>query len=115
MSASGLLNGFFQHWHLYHYKIWGHILNETGFETVGVYGLGSKKLEFHFRAGLPTAFISFMVKCATGKYLNYFANFFIPDFLKTFLADCIYKSLIQEVSSPDGDDIFEYMIICKKK
>ena len=49
MSASGLLNGFFQHWHLYHYKIWGHILNETGFETVGVYGLGSKKLEFLFK------------------------------------------------------------------
>jgi len=65
MSASGLLNGFFQHWHLYHYKIWSHILNESGFETVGVYGLGSKKLEFLFRAGLPTAFISFVVKSAT--------------------------------------------------
>jgi SAM-dependent methyltransferase len=114
MSISGLMNGFFQHWHLYSYKVWTAILTNTGFTVNKAYGLGNKRSEFLFRLGLPTAFISFLVKCVTGKYLNYFLRPLTPSFIKFKLAQKICESLDSELLSPDTEDIFEYMIVCKK-
>lgn len=114
MTLSGVLNGFFQHWHLYHHRIWSSILRETGFEVCNTFGLGNRRLEFLFRLGLPTAFVSFLTKSLTGKYLNYFADSFIPGPIKSYLVTSFCGHLDNELSSPDGEDVFEYLIVCRK-
>lgn len=114
MSVSGILNGFFQHWHLYHHKIWSSILKETGFEVCDTFGLGNRRLEFLFRLGLPTAFVSFLTKSLTGKYLNYFANSFIPGLIKSYLVTNFCEHLDNELLPPDSEDVFEYLIVCRK-
>ena len=114
MAVSGIFNGFFQHWHLYHHKIWTTLLKDSGFEVDEVFGLGNRRLEFLFRLGLPTAFISFLIKTCTGKYLNFFADSLVPRFVKNFLATHLCNYLDDKLSSADGEDVFEYMIVCRK-
>jgi len=111
MSFSGLINGFFQHWHLYNQNIWTSVLIDAGFKVETIYGLGNSQSEFLFRLGLPTAFISFLVKSVMGKYLNYYLNFLIP---KKYIANKICRNLNGELLDPNAREIFEYMIVCKK-
>lgn len=114
MSFSGFVNGFFQHWHLYSHPIWRSILINTGFKVDSIYGLGNQRSEFLFRLGLPSSFLSFLVKSLTGKYANYFFKFFIPGSLWKWLSQKVSSSIESSLLSPDADDIFEYMIVCKK-
>jgi SAM-dependent methyltransferase len=114
MSFSGFLNGFFQHWHLYNHNIWKSVLTNVHFKVSKVYGLGNSNSEFLFRLGLPTAFISFLIKCLTGKYLNFFLSFVTPNLLKEKTAEYICKSINHQLQDPNENDIFEYMIVCKK-
>lgn len=114
MGFSGLLNGFFQHWHLYDHKIWNSVLSNYNFKVKAVYGNGNSNSEFLFRLGLPTAFISFLVKCFTGKYLNYFMSKITPAGLKKSVSGKICSYLDDHLVGPDANDIFEYMIVCEK-
>jgi 2-polyprenyl-3-methyl-5-hydroxy-6-metoxy-1,4-benzoquinol methylase len=115
MAYSGMVNGFFQHWHLYHYEIWSHLLSNNGFEVKEVKGIGSKKLEFLFRLFLPSSFISFIVKIITGKYLNYYMRYLIPSSLKNFIAQKLETLVNDSQKAPDDvQEIFEYMIISRK-
>ncbi len=114
MSFSGLINGFFQHWHLYNYNIWKSILTNFNFKIDNVYGLGNGQSEFMFRLGLPTAFISFLVKVLTGKYLNYFLGFITPPVLRNWISHKICYHLDQELLGPQSPNVFEYMIVCRK-
>lgn len=109
-----MINGFFQHWHLYNYRIWISILNNFKFKDVQAFGLGNKKSEFLFRLFLPTAFASFLFKLVSGKYLNYFLKFLIPSSLIDKLTNNIVASLDQNLKEPNADDIFEYILVCKK-
>jgi len=114
MAFSGLLNGFFQHWHLYNYHLWTSLLTGIGFKSIRVFGIGNSRSEFLFRLGLPFAFVSFLVKAVTGSYLNAYANRFIPTGLKVRLANIVFQSIDKKLLEPDVEDIFEYMIVCKK-
>jgi SAM-dependent methyltransferase len=115
MSFSGFLNGFFQHWHLYNHNVWKSVLTDLGFKVTDLYGLGNGPSEFLFRLGLPTSFISFLVKCLTGKYLNYFLSALIPEFIKKKIASQICFNVDEFLPNPDASEIFEYMIVCEKK
>ena len=116
MAYSGFVNGFFQHWHLYHYEIWSHLLSNNGFEVDEVKGIGSKKLELIFRLFLPSSFISFLVKIVTGKYLNFYLQYFIPNMVKEYVAKKIAAWIMDSQKDPDDiHEIFEYMIISRKK
>jgi SAM-dependent methyltransferase len=114
MAFSGLVNGFFQHWHLYNDNLWRSILSNYQFKVEEVYGLGNGKSEFIFRLGLVPAFFSFLVKCLTGKYLTFFIGPLIPKRLKNKIAQSLVKCLETELLSPHADDIFEYMFVCRK-
>jgi SAM-dependent methyltransferase len=114
MSFSGLINGFFQHWHLYNHHIWKSLLINFGFKVENIYGIGNRRSEFIFRLGLPTAFFSFIFKSLTGKYMNFFLFPFIPKYLQKKVGNILDKSLDEELLTPDAKDIFEYMIVCRK-
>lgn len=114
MGFSGLLNGFFQHWHLYSDNTWRLILGNIGFKVEAIYGLGNSRSEFLFRLGLPTSFFSFLVKSVFGKYLNSYLGFLIPKSIKRILNNQICKTLDFELRDSKHVDIFEYMIVCKK-
>lgn len=62
MLASGMVNGFFQHWHLYSPEVWAAILERNGWTLKTVYGLGNERSEFLFRLFLPPAFLGFLAK-----------------------------------------------------
>lgn len=115
MAFSGLLNGFFQHWHLYHYNIWTHLLTSNGFSDVSVKGIGTAPLEFLFRLYLPGSFISFLVKSITGKYLNFFASKILPRSFYESQANRLVPLVEKAIVSKDDENIFEYMIVARKK
>jgi SAM-dependent methyltransferase len=114
MAFSGFMNGFFQHWHLYNHSIWKSLLESSGFKVKSIYGLGNSRSEFLFRLGLPTAFIAFLCKIFTGKYLNYFLSPLVPEAFKKKIARKISESLGSELLSCETSDIFEYVIVCEK-
>jgi SAM-dependent methyltransferase len=114
MSFSGLINGFFQHWHLYNYQIWSSLLKSFNFKIKTIFGIGNSKSEFLFRLALPMSFISFLVKSFLGKYLNYYLMPFLPLRIKNILSTKIVSSINDELQSPKSRDIFEYMIVCTK-
>ncbi len=70
MAFAGALNGFFQHWHIYHHRVWASILQANGWKVEAVHGLGGKRSEFLFRLFLPPGLLAFIVKGVTGYYPN---------------------------------------------
>lgn len=114
MAFSGFMNGFFQHWHLYQYEIWNHLLASNGFKTTQVHGLGTKKLEFLFRLYLPTSFISFLVKSVTGKYLNFFFSYLLPRSYNESRAKKLSPLIEEALVSADDENAFEYVIVARK-
>jgi len=114
MSFSGLINGFFQHWHLYHYSVWKELLINCGFRLKKAYGLGTKRSMNIFWLFLPLSFFSFIIKIISNRYLIFYLKFLIPDFIFNFFARIIDNSLEKEMVSADDEKIFEYLIICDK-
>lgn len=115
MCFSGAVNGFFQHWHLYNYKIWKNILKEHEFEVLEVNGIGTARLEFLFRLFLPSGFLAFLVKKITGRYLNYFLTKLVPRILVEKIAGKIYREVVNCEVSKDSKTAFEYIIVATKK
>lgn len=70
MTLSGAVNGFFQHWHLYHRNVWCAVLRDAGFHPDEIIPLGNRKTEFLFRLMLPPAFFAFLFKTVVGHYPN---------------------------------------------
>ncbi|MBC7396128.1 MAG: class I SAM-dependent methyltransferase [Bdellovibrionales bacterium] len=114
MAYSGAINGFFQHWHLYDYRIWNHLLQNNGFEVIQVSGLGTRRLEFLYRLFLPSAFLSFLVKTMTGKYFNHYACYLIPNSINRAIANKLVPLIENSIRSPDDvEEIFEYAILTR--
>ena len=114
MSFSGLINGFFQHWHLYNYKVWIELLKNYGFKVENTYGLGNKNTSKIFWSFLPLSFFSFIIKFLTNRYFIFYLSSFIPRMIKIKVSSWIEKKLEKNLISPDDSEIFEYMIICRK-
>jgi len=68
----GMLDGFFQHQHLYQAYVWKHLLEGNGFSDVEVVGLGSKAANRLFELWLLPAFGSFLVKGLVKRYPSMF-------------------------------------------
>jgi SAM-dependent methyltransferase len=115
MAFSGVLNGFFQHWHLYNHRVWRLILESIGFKYIEAKGLGNKKLEFLFRLFLIPAFISFVFKALTGKYINYYLSVFVPKKFLSIFVNKIDDNLLNSLNSPDDKTVFEYILVCKNE
>lgn len=115
MAFSGAINGFFQHWHLYNYKVWKNLLKEHNLEVVETIGIGNARLEFLFRLFLPTGFIAFIVKKMTGKYSNFYIGKLIPQKIINNLVNKIFKEVKACEVDKESATAFEYAIIARKK
>lgn len=113
MTASGAMNGFFQHWHLYNDSLWHILLEHHGFHVDKIVYMGKQKSEYLFRLGLPSAFLSFFFKQIAGAYPNTFS----PLILRKIIAEWTSQFLLG--SKPDKHSherafAYEYAFICHK-
>lgn len=114
MMFSGALNGFFQHWHLYNYKIWASILRDNGFKVTLCHGLGNHRSEFLFRLFLVPSFLSFFIKKIITIYPEKIIMGILPNFLLGPIANFLNSSIETKLRDVEDVDIFEYVIACKK-
>lgn len=110
MALSGALNGFFQHWHLYDYKVWTRLLETHGWRVREIKGLGSARSELMFRAALPPAFVEFLIKSATGFYPSKLAAA-LPDAALAPFAKLVRWAVQDPIVAADSPYAYEYMII----
>lgn len=92
MMISGMMNGFFQHWHLYDRRVWKSLLAYSGLEVVDGFGLGGSRSEFMFRLFMPPSFLAFISKKLTGSYPNELLKY-LPSFLSAPLKKLLCWSL----------------------
>jgi SAM-dependent methyltransferase len=112
MMFAGALNGFFQHWHLYHHTVWSSILRSNGWDVHSVRGLGGKRSEFLFRLFLPSGLVAFLAKALIGRYPNELLRF-LPPRLVSPLTALIKSSLQSPLVDPDDEGAYEYMIVAR--
>jgi SAM-dependent methyltransferase len=110
MSLAGALNGFFQHWHLYDAKVWSGLLAQNGWRVRAMYGLGSARSEFLFRAFMPPAFVEFIAKQLTGFYPSKLAKFLPPSLLAP-AARLVRWAVSDPLVPVDSPTAYEYLII----
>jgi SAM-dependent methyltransferase len=112
MALSGALNGFFQHWHLYDIKVWTRIIEANGWKVTDRLGLGSARSELLFRAGLPEAFMEFLVKCVTGHYPAALLRC-VPEAWLLLHRRLLKWALADALVSADSPKAYEYAIVAR--
>ena len=112
MAFAGALNGFFQHWHIYDYRVWSSILGAKGWNVERVYGLGGRNSDVLFRLFLPTSFLSFLVKSIVGVYPNRLMRYLPRPMLAPFIA-LIKNALAKPLVAPGDPGTYEYMILAR--
>ncbi|MCG5053902.1 MAG: class I SAM-dependent methyltransferase [Myxococcales bacterium] len=113
MMASGMANGFFQHWHLYSPEVWAGTLQRNGWKLKTLYGLGNSRSEFLFRLFLPQAFLGFLAKVATGVYPNRLLRD-VPEALFAPLQKLLAWGLASPLVPADDPDVYEFVLVCEK-
>lgn len=68
MAASGALDGFFQHHHLYDSTSWRLLVEAAGYEVDQVLGMGAPVLNKVFEANLGVAMLEFLYKVLRKRY-----------------------------------------------
>jgi SAM-dependent methyltransferase len=112
MALAGAMNGFFQHWHVYDRRVWGSILEASGWSVEGVHGLGGARSEFLFRLFLPSGFVAFLGKTLTGYYPNRLLGTF-PETLLAPFTSMVRGALSTPVVDPDDRAAYEYVIVAR--
>jgi SAM-dependent methyltransferase len=109
----GMLDGFFQHHHLYQAYVWQHLLEGNGFSEVEIVGLGSKAANRLFERWLLPAFGSFFVKGLVKSYPTTFQGV-KAKYIQSegqFLREVGDGSFITDVTN---ENVVEFFIRCKK-
>jgi hypothetical protein len=112
MAFAGALNGFFQHWHIYHHRVWTSILGANGWKVEGVHGLGGRRSEFLFRLFLPPAFLAFIVKGVTGYYPNRVLRH-LPRSLLTPFVSMVRRAMASPIVETDDAAAYEVVIVAR--
>jgi SAM-dependent methyltransferase len=112
MSVSGALNGFFQHWHLYDSKVWTRLLAQNGWRVSALYGLGSARSEFLYRAFLPPAFLEFIAKKLTGFYPSKLARY-LPRAALSPAVRLVRWAVSDPLCPADSPTAYEYLIVAE--
>lgn len=68
MAASGALDGFFQHHHIYDATSWRLLVEAAGYRVAGEWGLGAPAMNRVFEQQLPMALAEFLHKCFWKRY-----------------------------------------------
>ena len=114
MTLSGMVNGFFQHWHLYSIPVWRSILAQNNWEVTHVYGLGNARSEMLFRLLLPMSVPGFFFKGLTGFYPNR-ALKLVPDALLGPTSEVVRWIMTNPVVAGESPDAYEYVIVARRK
>lgn len=113
MMISGMMNGFFQHWHLYDDKVWKALLKNSNLELQESFGLGGKRSEFMFRLFLFPALLAFFFKKLFGIYPNQgFA--FLPMMFRRPLARLLTWSLETSFVATGDDSAYETCLVARR-
>ena len=71
MAASGALDGFFQHHHIYDETSWVSLVENAGYRVTSVQGLGAPQINKVFEDQLPLGFFEFLYKSVRRRYPNW--------------------------------------------
>jgi SAM-dependent methyltransferase len=112
MAFAGALNGFFQHWHIYHHRVWTSILEANGWMVEAVHGLGGRRSEFLFRLFLPPGFLAFLVKTVTGRYPNRVLRYLPPAMLTPFVS-LVRGALASPIVEAGDEAAYEMVIVAR--
>lgn len=112
MALGGLMNGFFQHWHVYDDAHWRRLLEATGWRVTQAHGLGNARSEFLFRLLLPPAFGSFLLKKVTGEYPSR-ALGLLPEALLRYPKRLLTWALQDPLVAVDAPTAYEYMLVAE--
>lgn len=110
----GMLDGFFQHHHLYPAYVWQHLLEGNGFSDVRISGIGSRRANQLFERWLPLAFPSFLAKGIFKRYPTMFrgikSSYINRDtrFLQEIADGAILTDDLKD------ENIVEYFIRCRR-
>jgi len=110
MTVAGALNGFFQHWHLYDYKVWTRLLAQNGWRVRAAYGLGSARSEYLFRLFLPLSFGEFVAKQLTGFYPSKLARL-LPKSMLAPAERLMQWAVVDPLVPVDSPTAYEYLIV----
>ncbi len=88
------------------------MLEINGWKVRRVYGLGGIRSEFLFRLFMPSAFLAFLVKSATGFYPNRLFRYASAPLLRP-LGALLRSSLETPFVEPDDRAAYEYMIVAE--
>ncbi|MBI5070962.1 MAG: class I SAM-dependent methyltransferase [Deltaproteobacteria bacterium] len=114
MAFAGALNGFFQHWHVYHHRVWTSLLQASGWEVEAIYGLGNRRSEFLFRAFLPLGFVAFLVKTVTGHYPNRLLRY-LPAALLVPSVTLVRRALASPIVDADEPAAYELVLVARAR
>lgn len=112
MAFAGALNGFFQHWHVYHHRVWASILAANGWRVEAVHGLGGKRSEFLFRLFLPPAFLAFLVKGVTGRYPNRLMRH-LPRALLAPFVSIVRRAMASPIVGAEDEAAYELVLVAR--
>src|SRR6185295_12781430 len=94
----------------YDAKVWSGLLAQNGWRVRAMYGLGSARSEFLFRAFMPPAFVEFVAKQLTGFYPSKLARF-LPHALLAPAARLVRWAVSDPLVPVDSPTAYEYLII----
>jgi len=112
MAFAGALNGFFQHWHIYHHRVWASILEANGWSVEAVHGLGGRRSEFLFRLFLPPALLAFVMKSATGYYPNRVLRHLPRALLGPFIS-MVRAALASPIVGAEDQAAYELVVVAR--
>lgn len=106
MAAAGLLDGWFQHHHVYDARTWQLVIESAGYRVLERHGLGSPAASRYFQQYFALAAGQFVTKSLVGRYLHPPGSRPMPD------EDFFYQLDRQPI--PVGSPhLVEYVFICQ--
>ena len=111
-TYAGMIDGFFQHHHLYPSWVWRHLLEGIGFR-VDLWGLGSRNANRLYEAWLPPAVLSFAYKSVFKHYpvrLTAPLKSLYLRRMRAFLGEIERGET--KLEDPEDPQVYEYFIRC---
>lgn len=103
MAASGAIDGFFQHHHIYDDTAWVTLIEKAGYRVSSIQGLGAPVINKTFEAWLPMAFLEFLYKCLTKHYPSW-------QILRRMPSAAFFESMAVQPVPLGSSGIAEYIV-----
>ncbi|MBN9416316.1 MAG: class I SAM-dependent methyltransferase [Candidatus Eremiobacteraeota bacterium] len=103
MAATGALDGFFQHHHIYDEVSWKLLVENAGYRVEHVQCLGAPEINREFERNLPAAFLEFLLKTVRKRYASL-------GWLRKMPGPRFFEVLGQQPVPTGSPDIVEYVI-----